>query len=108
MKFKKKLNFSNLEKFELLEKWIIIHSILYYVYDNPIVEDYQFDMNCKQLMSAVQKAPKAFKKSKYYYIFKHGEDTPYYRIHKLLAKRHRKLIKGICKMLLNSKFRRRV
>ena len=42
--------FNTKEKIELLQRWIIVHSYLYYILDSPIIDDHVFDSNCKQLV----------------------------------------------------------
>lgn len=39
------------QKIECLQRWIIVHSILYYELDNPLVSDMIFDGNCKHLVN---------------------------------------------------------
>lgn len=68
MKFKNPY-LTNKEKIELLEKWIIIHSILYYMLGESLVTDKQYDDNCYQLVDMIHKFPNAFKNSRYYYAY---------------------------------------
>jgi len=56
-------------KLQMLERWIIIHSIIYYVYDTNIVPDSMFDNNCNQLVKGAAKYPEDFKQTKYFYCF---------------------------------------
>lgn len=62
--------FRPIDKIELLQKWILVHSYLYYQLDYSVVEDYIYDNNCKQLMALKRKYPKSWKKAKYSYAFK--------------------------------------
>lgn len=55
------------EKMELLQRWIIVHSILYYEHDVSVVTDAQFDSNSRQLVELMQKHPQAVSKTKYAY-----------------------------------------
>ena len=61
---------TNKEKIELLQRWIIVHSILYYEMDFNLVEDSVFDNNCRILLKAMNKYPKSFNESYYYKTFK--------------------------------------
>lgn len=56
-------------KIELLEKWILVHSYLYYEEDNGIVPDAMFDNNCRQLRAYCRANRSDFQKSKYYRAF---------------------------------------
>lgn len=62
--------FDNVEKIELLEKWILINSYLYYIKGNSIVEDIEYNENAKQLEEFIRLYSEDFKQSKYYYCFK--------------------------------------
>ena len=63
-------NFTNVEKIELLERWILFHSYLYYEKDDSVVEDRIYDHNAHLLYKAILKYPKSFKASRYYKFFK--------------------------------------
>ena len=54
---------------ELLQKWILVHSCIYYDLNANIVDDYVYDMNCKQLAEAISKFPKIHKNTKWYKAF---------------------------------------
>lgn len=61
---------TNKIKIELLQRWILVHSYLYYDLNESIVSDQMFDRNSKQLVELQENDPKAFKKSRYYYAMK--------------------------------------
>lgn len=69
MNFTRNPYFTILEKIELLQRWIIVHSIIYYELNQSIVTDSQFDNNCNQLVELMRKYPKLINKSKYSYCF---------------------------------------
>ena len=52
-----------------LQRWIIVHSILYYELDSSIVEDKTFDANSKQLVQMQHDYPNEAKASDYWYVF---------------------------------------
>jgi NAD-dependent DNA ligase len=58
---------SNKTKIELLQRWILTHSFLYYELNYTIVSDERFDQNSQQLARAKEKFPKSWKESKYSY-----------------------------------------
>lgn len=70
MDFKRNPYFTVLEKIELLQRWIIVHSIVYYNLGQSIVTDSQFDNNCYQLVKLMDKYPKEAKLSHYSCYFK--------------------------------------
>ena len=53
----------------LLQRWLIIHSILYYEMDTSIVTDKQFDANARQLVQMQKEHPEETKQSDYFYVF---------------------------------------
>lgn len=68
MKFCEATNTNKL-KIESLQRWIIVHSMLYYKMDFNLVPDSMFDKNCEILVKAMDKYPKSFRKSFYYKTF---------------------------------------
>lgn len=55
------------EKIQLLQRWILVHSMIYYNYDTNIISDEEYDKNCRQLKFYMQKYPEI--ETKYSYIF---------------------------------------
>lgn len=61
---------SDVLKVNSLERWIIVHSILYYERDESFISDFMFDANCKQLVELREvMGEKEFGKTKYAYAF---------------------------------------
>lgn len=73
-------------KIELLSKWIIVHSILYYELDSPLVSDQEFDKNARQLVEMVNQNKEEFKSSKWYYVLKDFDATTGFHIYGKLKK----------------------
>ena len=57
-------------KIELLQKWILLHSYIYYVLNRNVVSDKVYDDNCRQLYDLMGQNTKAKKRSKWYRVFK--------------------------------------
>ena len=55
-------------KCNYLQRFIIIHSILYYELNNSIISDKKFDRACKQLVEFA-KITKDYNQTEYYYCF---------------------------------------
>ena len=70
MNFKSNPYFTILEKIELLQRWIIVHSIVYYKLGQSIVTDTQFDHNCYQLVDLKERHQRYWNLSRYYYCMK--------------------------------------
>jgi NAD-dependent DNA ligase len=65
-------------KIELLQKWILVHSILYYELDNGIVSDAVYDANAKLLVQLAKADHGAYIASKWHSVFKgFGKDGCY-------------------------------
>lgn len=45
---------SKVERANLLQQWILVHSVLYYERDNSVVKDSEFDSNSKQLVGLMK------------------------------------------------------
>ena len=60
---------SNKLRMGSLQRWIIVHSILYYEMSSSIVEDSVFDDNAKQLVRMQAEFPDEAEESEYWYVF---------------------------------------
>lgn len=52
---------------ELLQRWILVHSYLYYIMDVSIVSDHMYDMNSKQLAEFKTEYPEDWSRARYTY-----------------------------------------
>lgn len=73
-KGRRKMNFMNpylgiISKFNLLENWLLVQSIIYYYFDTNIVSDCMYDANAHQLVALIGQDKKAFAYSDFYYVF---------------------------------------
>lgn len=91
-----------LDKIELLERWLLIQSLLYYDYDDPLVEDYVYDNNMKQLYSLIQKNRELHKKSRYYCAFYDFEGSTGYYLFSRLGSELQHKFKDEASMLHNT------
>lgn len=67
MKFHRPYN--PVEKIQLLQRWILVQSFIYYELNESIATDYQYDMNARQLSELKKEYPEEFKRSRYYDYF---------------------------------------
>ena len=71
--------FTPLEKIQLLQRWILVQSCVYYVHDDNIVSDFTYDDNAKQLTALINEYPEEAKRSKYYkYFYDYTGETGYH------------------------------
>ena len=68
MKYHKPFTFS--ERIQLLERSILVNSFAYYILDDNILSDFQYDDNAKELAELKKEHPEDFKRSRYYEYFK--------------------------------------
>ena len=59
---------TNLERCSVLQRKILIHSILYYELNKTILSDAEFDKMCRKLLIGI-KHTKNYHRSDYYYVF---------------------------------------
>lgn len=59
-----------LGQINMLERWALVTSILYYEYDVSIVSDYVFDMNFGQLKALHEQHPEIALESRYSEVFR--------------------------------------
>ena len=57
------------QKIELLQRWILVHSYLYYELNDNVVDDKTYDNNAQQLMRYKKKYKADYNNSRYYNIF---------------------------------------
>jgi hypothetical protein len=88
-------------KIELLQRWILVHSHLYYDLNNSIVSDHMFDNNCNTLVSFQMAFPEEFKESRYYYAMKDFDGSTGFGYVQNLDPSHFEVITRDAKTLLN-------
>lgn len=93
-------------KIELLQKWIIVHSVLYYELNDSVVSDYMYDINCNQLVEYIKKYPKSFRKSNYHLIFKDFDGSTGFHLYKRLNKVQKSEMLSIALSLIKLKYKR--
>jgi hypothetical protein len=76
--------FTPKEKINLLQRWIIVQSLLYYHSHLTLVSDEKYDSNCRQLLELKKKYKSSFKKSRYYNCFYDFDGTTGYHLYKRL------------------------
>lgn len=60
---------SNKLKISALQRWIIVESIIYYLFDETLVDDFTFDKNARQLVDMQNTYKDEAKESDYWYVF---------------------------------------
>lgn len=89
------------EKLDLLARWIITHSMLYYEYDESLVPDAKFDSNAQQFLKlAKEVAEEERRQSRWLYVMRDFDGSTGYNLPKKLTNEHKGLIKRDIKNLL--------
>lgn len=91
---------TNATKIQMLQQWILVHSILYYEFAESIVSDMTYDKNAAQLVKLMDKHPKSANKSRYAYVFEGYEGSTGFDLPNKLKKKHREHLKKIAKSLI--------
>lgn len=60
---------TDVEKIQLLQRWILVQSFAYYELNANIASDFEYDDNAKQLAEFKKTHPDEFARSKYYEYF---------------------------------------
>lgn len=91
---------SNKLRIEALQRWIIVHSILYYEMDNSVVEDKQFDANAKQLVQMQQDYEDEAKETQYWYMFYDFDGSTGFDLYSRMKKKDRVYLTKIAQHVL--------
>lgn len=87
-------SFTDKEKIELLQRSILVNSYCYYELDRPLLHDFQYDANTRQLLELKRAAPEDYKKSRYYKYFNNFESGTGYDLTSRI-KKDKELFKSI-------------
>jgi len=87
------------EKIGMLQRWIIVQSILYYVLDFNLVSDEAFDRNCSQLVEFMNKYPNGLKHSQYCYCMNDFDGSTGFDLYNRLNKKDRRYLRNIAERL---------
>lgn len=81
------------DKISVLQRFIIVHSWLYYVLDSPVISDKSFDELCKQYMKNKNKVK--LSKTDYGYMFKDFDGNTGFDLPSRVKEEQKKYIEGI-------------
>lgn len=80
-------------KIQVLQRWILIHSFLYYEMDHTFVEDHVYDRNAEQLKVMMETNPDKAKRSRYAYAFEGYDASTGFDVLSKLNKEHLDLVR---------------
>lgn len=96
------LYWSDKQKINWLERYIIIHSILYYELHENIIEDFQYDKAGKQLLKLKKKIGNEFKETEYYYVFRDFDANTGFYIYDRLTEYDKSYLTLLAKFILRN------
>ena len=101
MKFKEGM--ATKEKIEALERYILVHSMLYYHMSESLITDSQFDKAARLLASKIKKfGPKKIASTQYGYVFDDFDGSTGFYLIDALTKKDKRRIKQVATAVLNS------
>lgn len=91
--------FTELDKIELLQRWILFQSVCYYDYDDTIVEDKVYDDNVKQLLRLMKQNKNILSQSKYSNLFEDFDGSTGFHFVKKLQNENLELYNELCEVI---------
>lgn len=91
---------SNKLKISALQRWIIVHSILYYELNRSVVTDKVFDANAKQLVQMQEDFPDEAEEADYWYVFHDFDGTTGFDLYHRLDKHDKEYLTNIAHHVL--------
>ena len=93
-------------RIETLQRWVLIHSILYYEMDESLVSDKVFDEHAKTLVGLQKEHRASAKHSQYWYVFHDFDGTTGFDLPDRLNDKDKAYLFMIAKHVLKSSKRR--
>lgn len=91
------------QKIEALQRYVLVHSMLYYDMDTNVISDKKFDRAAWLLADKIQKfGPKKIASTQYGYVFKDFDGSTGFDLIDRLTSQDRKLIKCVATSVLKS------
>lgn len=89
------------EKVEVVQRRILVHSMIYYVLNDSVIPDKRFDKLCRLLVRKMEKyGPKKMAKTEYGYVFYDFDGSTGFDLLDRLSPEDREKIERIAKYVL--------
>lgn len=88
------------DKLDFLCRRIIVHSIIYYDYDENIISDNEYDKQCRELYQLIQDNQNEIQKCYYFDILKDYSPATGFDLKYKLTEEHRKYLEHIASVIL--------
>lgn len=99
---------SNKLKISALQRFILVHSILYYELDSSLITDKMFDENAKQLVKMQFEFRNDAVNSDYWYVFFDFDGSTGFDLFSRLNKKDRKYLTHIAQYILSQSKREKL
>jgi len=93
----------NQTKIELLQKWLIIHSIIYYELNTSVVSDAMYDQNSNQLIELIKADRQSFRSSRWYRIFKDFDGSTGFDLYSKLSSKEQNELEHLAMQIVKLK-----
>ena len=85
----------------MLQRWILVHSIIYYELNDSVVPDTMFDNNANQLAEMQERYPDDAANTNLWYIFSSFDGSTGFDLYRSLSKVDQKRFMEIAKQVLS-------
>ena len=91
------------DRLSFLQRYILVHSRLYYDKDTSVISDKKYDFIAKKLVELKNKYDKEWQKTDYYYCFKDFDGTTGFDLWNRLKVKDKKVIELISNIIYKMK-----
>lgn len=103
MKIQAEQFLSTKEKISTIQRYIIVHSILYYVMNKSVISDKKFDEVAKELVALKKQEQEAYKQSDYYYCMYDFDGSTGFDLYDRLNECDKEYLSFIAQAVLNNR-----
>lgn len=89
------------QRISTLQRFILVHSIIYYVLDSSVITDKQFDYASRLLVKMQRENRKEFQKSDYRYVFCDFDGTTGFDLYSRLSEPDKAYLMKIARYVLS-------
>lgn len=87
-------------KLDLLARWLIVHSIIYYEINTSIVPDAMFDANARQFVELAKEDKEKASEIRWAYVMKGFDGTTGFHLFSRIKRRDKAMLLNVAKLLV--------
>lgn len=88
------------DRIDFLQRYIIVHSYIYYELNNNVISDKQYDAKSKELVRCKNEYPELWKSSMYYKQFADYSGVTGFTLYYELDPHQQEIIRSIARMIM--------